>query len=536
MPFINPLELLELGERIPELLDKTTIRSAKRRVLAELELSSDQTIPYKNLRITRSDVEAAADELESPDKLKAYHTLAKHPALNNFLVSGSEQDFYALEQITLPSDRQLLTFIGPPFAEKADRLLVKAYHSHNERLLQKIATWKQVLPGDAGDRIFSGIAAQMSDWRRRADNIAAGIEEKNGTVSEQQAREAVHEMQAELRPQLLNALPADLESARSALAMALRDLSVKIFNTFDNAALASAVITPARELRTDLATKEKIDKDYQTVSKISVNRTEQEKHGPAAQQYRAVADQLASLITWAEDKSSIPDDFPNQVRNLINVYELNGLPPAFEEVRDQIALQLRSLSVTIWNTHTQILPAMAVMDLAMAISVSADVRKKLNENFEQLRDLQRDVSGHLICFFCGKTEGDKTVAYSKRIYKEISRSYFPTRKVQYHYKDIAVPRCANCAALHKEGNGVMWMYIGIAAVVGGIIGFFAGSPAAMFGGLAVFALIGWGIGAAVKSNHAQRNGIRSTGESNLRDHPVIQSHIREGWGFNQPTA
>lgn len=535
MPFINPLELLDLASSHPELLDKNTIKAAKRRVLAELELSSDQTIAYKNLRITRSDLESATDELESADKLQYYHRLAQIKALNNFLVTGTEDDFYSLDNVSLPGDQKLLNFIAPPFSEKADRLVMKAYHSSNERLMQKIGTWQQVLPGDMGDKIFSSLSAQMLDWRRRAENLASGIEEKNGSVTEQKADEGIRELQHEVRPRLLNVLPESMESARSALAMALRDLSIKVFNTFDNAALATLIIDPARELRTDLATQEKIAKDFATVSKISVNRKEQEKFGPELQQYRAAVEQLASMVTWAENKSSIPDDFPGQVNNLINIYKLNALPDAFEEMREQIALNLRSLSVTIWNTHTKISPAIAIMDMAMAISVSEEVKKKLRESYAQLKELEGDVRGHLVCYFCGKNDGDKNFAMTKRIYKEVSRSYFP-RKVQYHYKDIPIARCANCAALHKEGNGTMWIAIGIAAAVGGVIGVFTGSGGGFFGALVVFALIGWAIGAGMKSAQVKKSGILGTSNSDLRGHPQISKHMLEGWQFNQPTA
>lgn len=537
MPFVNPLELFELTDRNPELLDTATVRMAKRRLLTDLELSSDQTITYKGIRLNRSDVDAAGDELETQDKIRQYARLSQLTPLNDFLIVGGESEFQQLSNATLPADPELLRFVGPPFAEKAARLMLKAYHGNNERLLQQIATWQTVLPEEFSDQVFAGITGMMSEWRRRIERLSGGLEPKNKTVTAQQAAEGYNDLRNEIRPRLLNLLPGRFESSRSALAMALREFSVNVFNELDDAILATDIITPARELTTDTATAEKIAKDYETVSKIGNNRREQDKYGPQAQQYRAVLEQLASLVSWAENQSSVAEDFPQQVRNMVNVYEVNALPPAFDELRDQMALHLRSLSVLIWNTHTKLPPAMAVMDVALALKVSPEVKKKLQESAEQLRDLEREVVGHITCFYCAKNDGDKASAINKRIYKEISRSYFPTRKVQFHYKDIPIARCANCAAIHREGNTYLWMAIGIAAAAGtAVVGITTGYGSSAIGGGVLFGLIGWGIGAFLKSNHYKKQGIRSQSNSELREYPVISRHLAEGWQFHQPTA
>ncbi|TND08408.1 MAG: hypothetical protein FD123_2204 [Bacteroidetes bacterium] len=537
MPFINPLELFELAERNPDLLDKTTIRSAKRRILTELELSADQTYAYKSLKLNRSDVDTAGEELEDSAKLKSYHRLAQFTTLNDFLVNGTESDFQALSNTSLPSDAELLRFIGSPFAEKAGRLLVKAYNTNNDRLLQQIGTWQTVLPEEHSDQVFAGITSLLGNCRSRIERLANGISPKNGTVNVQQATEGFEDLRSEIRPRLINLLPDRFESSRSALAMALREFSINVFNEFDNAILASEIIEPARELHTDPATREKIAKDYETVSKIGNNRREQEKFGPKAQQYRATLEQITALVTWAESENSIADDFPVQVRNLVNVYEINALPEVFDELRDQMALSLRSLSVLIWNTHTKLPPAMAVMDVARALKVSPEVKSKLSESFEQLRDLEKEVIGNITCYYCAKNEGHKPSAIQKRIYKEVSRSYFPTRKVQFQYKDIPIARCANCAALHKEGTSYLWMSIGIGAAAGAGIGAVGSqSPAGTLGGAVCLALIGWAVGAIIKSQHIKKSGIRSESNNELRGYPVIASHLAEGWQFHQPTA
>ena len=68
MHYINPIEILELNGRDAISIDNSEIKKAKKRLIADIELSEDGHFNYKGQSITKSDCERAILDLENDEK------------------------------------------------------------------------------------------------------------------------------------------------------------------------------------------------------------------------------------------------------------------------------------------------------------------------------------------------------------------------------------------------------------------------------------------------------------------------------------
>ena len=83
--YINPIELLNLDTNSPNGLDGSSIRKAKKSLLAEIELSDTDNIIYNSIELTKSDCIKAIDDLDHKEILD----FAK-PYLGKFLSMSTD--------------------------------------------------------------------------------------------------------------------------------------------------------------------------------------------------------------------------------------------------------------------------------------------------------------------------------------------------------------------------------------------------------------------------------------------------------------
>lgn len=87
MAFIDPIDLLKIDIPADGVLPPEDIRRAKRRILAEFELSGKITIPYQGQEIDKSIALTAVDQLEDPRLQPHFVALHRQPDLIAFMRS-----------------------------------------------------------------------------------------------------------------------------------------------------------------------------------------------------------------------------------------------------------------------------------------------------------------------------------------------------------------------------------------------------------------------------------------------------------------
>ena len=133
MQYINPFSLLNIKSDNLADVNNAIINRAKRKLLAEIELSDDNTTDYYGYELTKSDCIRVIDELDNKDKKEFHFYINQNEHLNNFLSTRSLSFFenYKIDSIyKLP---EFLDFISPYFCEQYDKILSENYKTGNEK-------------------------------------------------------------------------------------------------------------------------------------------------------------------------------------------------------------------------------------------------------------------------------------------------------------------------------------------------------------------------------------------------------------------
>jgi hypothetical protein len=169
---------------------------------------------------------------------------------------------------------------------------------------------------------------------------------------------------------------------------------------------------------------------------------------------------------------------------------------------------------------------------ALAIAVTDRAKERAQENLDSCNQYIEN-KHYYNCWFCGNNPPEDINKFEITIYKETSRSYFP-RRVQFSYLPVSIPRCSDCQKVHSQSSDKFTLALIGCAVVGLIIG--AMADGYWFAGLLVGAVIGWVLGTALKGQQTSKEAIKDTSQSTIRNYPVLNKLLKEGWQFSKPSA
>ena len=169
---------------------------------------------------------------------------------------------------------------------------------------------------------------------------------------------------------------------------------------------------------------------------------------------------------------------------------------------------------------------------ALAIAVTDRAKERAQENLDSCNQYIEN-KHYYNCWFCGNNPPEDINKFEITIYKETSRSYFP-RRVQFSYLPVSIPRCSDCQKVHSQSSDKFTLALIGCAVVGLIIG--AMADGYWFAGLLVGGVIGWILGTAMKGQQTSKEAIKDTSQSTIRNYPVLNKLLKEGWQFSKPSA
>ena len=128
MQYINPVEILQLSNVADSSqIDSDTIKKAKRRLFADIDLSDDGHYDYYGLQLSKGDCEKAINELSNNDLKEFYLYLTSNKKLNEFLVNGNESVFNSFKQDSIFKLPDFINFISPYYTPKFDKALSSAF-------------------------------------------------------------------------------------------------------------------------------------------------------------------------------------------------------------------------------------------------------------------------------------------------------------------------------------------------------------------------------------------------------------------------
>ncbi len=387
MRYLNPLDLFKIPLKSISELDSITIKKSKKRILAEIELSDDNSINIKNQKFNKSDILKSFDELEDDNKKEFYFFLYNYKELNNFLFNGETKFFINFRHESIFNLSKFIDFISPYYAPKYSELLIKALEKKSVKALNILNSLPLLVNNDFKDQAFQGTYNYIQNKIKWLEQISKNIKNETSEYNEENICKLDENIKDKIHHQSINLLPFYFQESRNNLSFALRNLSIDIFNNIGDAEVSISMIRFALGIKIDGLSNDKIRHDLTKIEEINLERKETEKYEPTLKKYALLFVNSKKFIEKIDNKDIRPTIVLQELQKNIDIFELNSLPSLFDEVRIQLALTLRNLSVSTWNMCNDVETSIIFIEMALKIEIPNDLKNKIEEDKYSLSSL-----------------------------------------------------------------------------------------------------------------------------------------------------
>ncbi len=404
MTYINPFELLNFASENLADANSIWIKRAKKKLFAEIELSESDTILYDNIHITKSDCNRAIDDLDDTEKKEFHYFIFQNKPLNDFLKKGWLGFFTSFKVESIYKLPAFLDFISPFFSEKYDIILAENYKKSNLENVKVIISVRPIVNENYIELCFKSLYIFLRDIDNQFVVINKDIQDNKSEFAATNFNSLLPVLQAKLNIPILNSLPAYFQGIRNQIGSTLRSLSIDIHNEpYEFYEPAFKISEFARSISTDGPVAQNLLKDYVTLKKhyetYVIERQNEElvkKYSVIFTIYRDYINDVEKLTKQIENGISphLTYEFSSLllwINKNLNIPDLNALPEIFDKIRQQIALQLRGLSVEIWNKYSYIEPSLRLIVLASTIKVDDETSALLDKDLDNLKAISNKI-------------------------------------------------------------------------------------------------------------------------------------------------
>ncbi|SDH32329.1 hypothetical protein [Chitinophaga filiformis] len=361
--FINPVDILNLAATDLTTIDDTSIKRAKKAVLAEIDLSDDGFFNYHGQQLTRADCERVIDELEQRDKLEFYHFIANNAALSKFLLNGDESFFTAFRHESIYKLPEFVRFISPYFATAYDSILWKAWQRKDGSFSQLIAIDPIVTPDD----IETSCKTLRNDLVRQVEDVLVITDKVKDTTQEIDINAIMAQVEVLMDKERLNTLPPYFQEIRNKMAIALRNLSVEINNTRINLPVAKQLHQDILTLKIDGVAKETILKDYEVLLNIEQEQKAAKGDDPIVNQYLELIRLLSQIVEAAANPQTNVGGVKIWIDKNIDIAAISALDGKYKAIKYRLAIKLSTLGGNLWKHHRNKEAAYSYIEMAERI-------------------------------------------------------------------------------------------------------------------------------------------------------------------------
>lgn len=253
MAYIDPIELLQLSVPGTGDLSDDDIRRAKRKLLAEFELSGQITIRYRGAEIDKSTALQAAEALEDPTQRAHYVRLHRHRELQEFLREPRVKVLARIPAGNKLGDADYIKFIGerlvPIYLDLLGGLVRRKDWVAAALLLNRldlIDSWQH-------DTVLKPFINHIRLCNRQLNEVNESTPETWKQLWDEQLID-VRMMEA------MNRLPRTLQEQRNQYARILANVSLHCIDPIKQVTLAHLIIVAADKLDVDSAAKDRVNK------------------------------------------------------------------------------------------------------------------------------------------------------------------------------------------------------------------------------------------------------------------------------------
>ncbi|MBX7064481.1 MAG: hypothetical protein K1X37_07165 [Saprospiraceae bacterium] len=393
MQFINPIEILQLSNVADSSqIDSDTIKKAKRRLFADIDLSDDGHYNYYGLQLSKGDCEKAIDELSNNDLKEFYLYLTSNKKLNEFLVNGNENVFVSFKQDSIFKLPDFVNFISPYYAPKFDKALSSAFEDEDVELLKSILKTSFLISQNNVNTAYKGVSNILQNRLSEISEIRTDIKNEESVYDDDDIHEVVDLVTDYFPTDPLNCLPNYFQSQILKIANEINYLNVAIWDNFDTTQVSQDLLEHILTLNIDGLNKPTFQKNYEIVKRKNQERIEEERNAPILRKYAGYLIQTKSKLEEIESKTLTPNSLLSWVNSSISIPDVNRLPRTFDEIKNQIALSLRAMSVSVWNSYSNIDVSIDLINKANNITgLKSETQENLLEAKKQLTELKTKI-------------------------------------------------------------------------------------------------------------------------------------------------
>jgi len=266
--YINPIELLNLDTGIPTGVDGLTIRKAKKTLLAEIELSDNDTIIHNGIELTKSDCLRAIDDLDYKDKRDFHLFIFENSDLNHFLTSGDLNYFRTFKTESIYKLPDFIDFISPYFSVQYAKALSRNFKTNNFNNVKSLLSVKPLVNESYIEDCYKSTYATLKEIENEIIKITKDIEFKKSEHIKDNFSELPKLIKQKVNVDLINLLPSYFHSLRNQFAETNKILAVILNNApYSKYRPAFELIEIANAIQTDGLVKQKITKSYYIIKK-----------------------------------------------------------------------------------------------------------------------------------------------------------------------------------------------------------------------------------------------------------------------------
>lgn len=194
----------------------------------------------------------------------------------------------------------------------------------------------------------------------------------------------------------------------------------------------------------------------------------------------------------------------------------------FQSLSDKLSNQILQCGINCYNETGDDQDYISSYQYALSIAQTEKIKNRAKDCIKHCKE-EKEAN---ICSSCNTDTISKANSYSKIIYKETNRSWFP-RRVEYKQATLTLYFCDTC---HQKISGKDSTASAIAVVFALIGAIWIGILAEHIIGAVMGGFIGFGVGALISSLFSADNS------SAVNNHPIVRKYTIEGWKLSQPTA
>lgn len=301
MDYINPIEILKLTNESVDLIDSSTIRKAKRKLFAEIDLSDDGVINYYDQKLTKSACEKVINELEDSKKLLFYYHLSKDDLINSFLADRKNLYLTTNKLGGNYKHTEFIDFISPYFSYKFDSVLLKAFRKQDIVLFSSLLQASFLIAPKDINNAYRSLSNEIEKRIDETNKLASEIKEGESIFTDDNIETVLNIIVEKFPLELLNRLPLYFQSQINKIATSLNYLQLNIWNEFGATIVSLNILEHLLSLNIESIKKPIFEKNYEIV-KNAFNKTKEEK------KIQAHVEKLLALIHNFENKESFIED------------------------------------------------------------------------------------------------------------------------------------------------------------------------------------------------------------------------------------